>query len=177
MVEVVTFFQKLGMTDLLIWLLSFAVIYGLLTLAKVPKSREARAIIGFVFGLLIILTAPTAAIAAFITKYASAMVLLAFGLLMLIIFFEVLGIKGKRSIFVEREGKRVKIGEEGVFPFLSEHPYLFSVALLIIAGFIFVAAGGLELIGIKIPAGINPVGAAFFVLMVIAVLWMVLSKE
>ena len=46
--------ERLGFPDLLLWLLTFAVVYGVLSQAKVPKSAASRAIISIVSGLDIV---------------------------------------------------------------------------------------------------------------------------
>lgn len=175
--DISTFFMKLGFTDILIWLLSFAIVYGVLSMINVPKdSKESQAIIGIVVGLLVMLAAPTTRLATFLANYAVGLVLATFGLIMLIVFFEVLGLKSARKREYRVGGKVVHTETAGFMSFLSAHPTLFTIALLVIAGLIFVGAGGLDLLGVRIPVGVNPMGALFFVLVIVAILWMVFSK-
>src|SRR3989338_6986589 len=56
--ETLTQLERLGFPDLLLWLLTFAIVYGVLSQIKMPKSAASRAIIGIVSGLFVFIFAP-----------------------------------------------------------------------------------------------------------------------
>jgi hypothetical protein len=175
MVDVSTvgmFLQRLGFADIMLWLLTFAIMYGVLGQANVPKSKEARAIISIVVGLLVLFAAPQTLVA-FLAQMSASFVLVAIGLLVLIVFLEAAGIKHKVPVI------NPKTGKPGIeeHPFLSAHPTITGITFVIIAVLIFVGAGGLNLLGLKIPYGFDLTGVIFFVAIIVAILWILGTKE
>ena len=168
-----TFLQRLGFADILLWLLTFAIVYGVLGQLNIPKSKEARAIIAIVTGLLVLFAVPTALID-FIAKMSTSFVLVAIGLLVLLVFLEAAGIKHKVP-HVDKSGKPTGKFEE--MPFFSKHPYIMGITFLIIAILVFVGAGGLNLLGWKIPYGFDIIGVVFLIAIIIAILWIMGTKD
>lgn len=169
-----TFLQRLGFADILLWLLTFAVMYGVLGQVNIPKSKEARAIISIVTGLLVLFAAPQTLVA-FLAQMSTSFVLVAVGLLVLIVFLEAAGIKHKIPHY-DAKGNPIP-GKFEEFPFLSKHPYITGLAFIIIAILVFVGAGGLGLLGWKLPYGFDITGVIFFVALIIAILWIIGTKE
>src|SRR3989344_2432200 len=135
MVDTITFLQNLGLPQILLWLLSFAVVNGVLSQAGekgTPQNKYARGIISMVLAFFIILSAP-ASLTATLASISSSI-----------------------SIF-EAYGKH------------------FAAVFLIIAVLIFVNSGGLGTLGLS---GIqlseqSTISIAFFILLLIAVFWMI----
>ena len=168
-----TFLQRLGFADVLLWLLTFAIMYGVLEQVKIPDRKEARAIIAIVVGLLVLFAAPQT-LTSFIGRMSTAFVLVAIGILVLIVFLEAAGLKHKVPI-LDKTGKPTGKFEE--MPFLSKHPYIIGLTFVIIAILIFVAAGGLGLLGWKLPYGFDVTGVIFFVAIILAIILMIGTKE
>lgn len=167
------FLQRLGFADIMLWLLTFAIMYGVLGQANVPKSKEARAIISIVVGLLVLFAAPQTLVA-FLAQMSTSFVLVAIGLLVLVVFLEAAGIK-YMAPHLDRAGNPT--GKFDEHPFLSKHPTITGITFVIIAILVFIGAGGLNLIGLKIPYGFDVTGVIFFVAIIVAILWILGTKE
>jgi hypothetical protein len=146
------------------FLLTLAVTYGILEHYDMPRSKSARAVISLMLAFMVLPTAGL--IAPFLYGVAKGLVVVAAGILMAVIFVEILGYKagGKQNIF-------------------EAHPRSFGIILIFIAALVFIAAGGLGLLGINIPRLVMPrisedLLAMFFFLAVIALgIWWIAAKE
>ncbi len=176
------FLERLGFADVILWMISFALIYGMLSQfgGGMPKSKPARAIIGIVSAFFVLMATPAELIAV-ISKMSMNLVLLILGLLVFIIFLEMAGVKVGKY-----EGKLTKTDKGPTYqhekspekPF-EKHPEIFAVILLLLAVFVFIGAGGLDLLGIQTNLYLtssNTLTIMFFVVMILAVLWMVKGK-
>lgn len=170
---------SLGFPQILLWLLTFAVVYGVLSHVGegMPKSQGARAIIAIVAAFFVLLGTPVALISV-LTKMSSSLILVVVGLLTLIVFLEVAGVRfNKKAPIVDKEGKQV--GEHNVSVSLFEkHMLEFGIVLMLIMVYIFFVSGGAQLIGIpKINVGQQSIATiAFFVVIVGAIAWMIKGK-
>ncbi|HLC51247.1 MAG TPA: hypothetical protein VJH90_02635 [archaeon] len=171
------FLQRLGFADILLWLLTFAIVYGLLSKAKVPQSKEAQAIIAMVFGFLVLFAVPSAVVG-YISQLSTGLVLVLLGLLVFIVLMEALGFKLKKvlPVFDEKTGKKIGATEKEMSVF-EAHPYVFGAAFLIIIALLFVSSGGLSILGIKIPTGFDITGTAVIIAVILAVLWILFKGE
>src|SRR3989344_7075079 len=84
--------ERLGFPDLLLWLLTFAIVYGVLKQANMPKSEASRAIIAIVSGLFVLMASP-ASLITIISKMSTNLILIVLGLLVVIIFLEASKVK------------------------------------------------------------------------------------
>lgn len=174
MVDVITFLQGLGLPQILLWLLSFAVVNGVLTQAKTPASPFARGIISIVLAFLIILSAPASLIGT-IAQISSSIVLVLVGILLLVVFLEAAGAKSKVVKVTGKDEKGKPITEIEELTIFQEHGKAFAAIFLIIVALIFVNSGGLGMLGLQ---GIQmteqgTLTIAFFILILIAVWWMI----
>jgi len=173
--ETFEFLERLGFADILLWLLTFAILFGILSQVKtLPKS--ANTIIAMVIGFLVLMAAPAALISV-IEAMSSGLLLVVLGLLVFIVFLEIAGVKLRRKTGGKHPQTGADLYEE--VKFFQKHGLLTTVALLIIASLIFIGAGGLELIGLEawpIPS-VSPVGAFFFIVIIIAILWMLAESS
>ncbi len=172
-----TQFQNLGLPEIVLWMLSFAIIYGILDQAKVPQSKASRGIISIVIAFFVLLSAPVALIT-FLSNMTSSLVLVLVGLIVLIIFLEVAGLKfsGERA-YKNEKGEVVHKESEPITIFVK-YGYMFAIAFIIIAALIFVNAGGLQTLGININlSSAATTTTAFFIFIILAVLWMVAEKK
>lgn len=118
--------RETGFVLVLLWVLSLAIVWGLLHHANIPKSVTARGVIAIAASFLVLLAAAATPAVAFLENLITASVLIAFGLLVLIIVLELAGVKG-------------------VF---TEHSKFFAAAIIVLITAIFVGAGGLNVVGL-----------------------------
>lgn len=162
---------RLGLPDMLLWLLTFAVVYGVLNQANVPKGKSVQAILSLVVAFLVILSAPTMLLS-FITSLSSNLVLVLVGLLVLVVLFEAFGIKHLVPL-----GAKGEAGAEA-HSFFSRYPTVFAIAFVVLAALVFVASGGLQVLGVSLPSNINfnMSGTIFLVGIVVAVIWLIVES-
>ena len=145
------------------WLLTFAIVYGILGHYKVPKSNSARTIIALAIAFFILpIAGPVVVI---LGQLGMGMLILFSGLLFIMILFEITGTR-KLTGNVTEKGKleRKKI---------TEHYYKsFGVALAILAIMVFIGAGGLGYLGYSFPS-INYPLVFFIGILVLIIWWMV----
>jgi len=161
---------RLGLPDMLLWLLTFSVVYGILNQANVPKGKSVQAILALVVAFLVILSAPTALLS-FITNLSSNIVLVLVGILVLVVLLEAFGIKNFLPVM-----KGNGPGSEA-HSFFSKYPVMSAVAFVVLAGLVFVGSGGLNVLGITLPSNvnINTGGTVFMIGIVIAVIWLIVE--
>jgi len=151
--------RAIGFQLVLLWLLTLAVVYGILSHLELPKSITARGVISIVAAFMVLLAAAGSQAANFISNLITSSILVAFGLMIAMIFLEITGTKS---------------GGEHIF---AKHPKFFGMALIILAILIFIGAGGLELLNIPVFALSDPlIAIIFFLLIMVASIW-ILIKE
>ncbi|MBU3904579.1 MAG: hypothetical protein KJ906_00310 [Nanoarchaeota archaeon] len=168
---------NLGFPQILLWLLTFAIVYGVLSQAGdggIPKSQGTRAIIALVSAFFVLFSVPNQLIDV-IAKMSSSMILMIVGVLVFIVFLETAGIKPTREQVIgkDKEGRDVK-GPVEVTIF-QKYPLLFAVGFLIIVTLIFIGAGGLELLGLPTLQLTDSaiMSYMFLAVVVLAIVWMV----
>ncbi len=167
----------MGLPEILLWLLVFAIVYGVLKQFKMPDSKPAQAIIAIAIAFLVLMAAPVMLVNV-LTQMTSSLILVLVGLIVLIVFIEITGIKSSVPIFAkDKEGNYVKVDEKKVKIF-EKYGYAFAIVLGIIAILIFINAGGLGLIGVQ---NINLSGAStttviFFIIILLAIFWLIGEK-
>jgi len=164
MVDITTglaFLTGLGLPEVLLWVLSFAVVFAVLTKLKI-LGRAPATLVSIVAGILVLMAVPAAAIQV-IAGMSTGLVVLAIGIIALVAVLEVAQV---RHFERDEKGKIVD-----AHPWLTGHSTAVAAVLIVLAAILFVATGGLPLIGI---AGIPVIGwgTAFLILVGIAVLWM-----
>lgn len=150
--------REAGFPLVLLWMLTVAIVYGILSHVNVPKSYSARATISIICGFLVLFAAAATSAAIFLSTLIASFVAVAFGLMMLLIFLEIAG---------------AKAGGKHVF---EAYPKFFAAALIIIAIAIFVGAGGLKFINISWYISDATIALVFFLVIMAISLW-VLTKE
>ena len=154
----------LGLPEILLWLLTFAVVYGVLAQVRIPENREARAIISIVVGLFVLFAVPSNLIE-IISSMSSSLILVVLGILVLLVFLEVAGLKHYEAV---KDEKGNVVGTKPVSLF-SANKYITAIAFIIIAILIFAGAGGLGLLGLDIPdfTEMGSLTMLFFVVIII----------
>lgn len=175
--------QRLGFPDVLLWLLTFAVIFGVLSQTQMPKSKASRGIIAIGIATLVMLSAP-ANLILFLSQASSGLILVVIALLVLIAFVETAGIgKTTMETWVANEKTGKYESKEISTTIFRKYAKLFGIALAIVAILIFLGSGGYQLLGfsditLKGIGSESMLGIIFLAAVVIGVLWMIAeSKE
>jgi hypothetical protein len=163
--------ERLGFPDILLWLLTFAILYGILAQVKVPASNAARAIISIVVAFLVLLAAPSSLISV-ISQVSSNLILVAIAILVFVAFLEIAQVRVGKTVFVkdEKTGKMQPV--EQPVKFLEKYGFITGIFLLIVVVLIFIGSGGLGLVGVQNLPQLNLTGLFFFIVIILAVLWM-----
>jgi len=148
-----------GFQLVLLWLLTLAVVYGVLSHMQLPKSITARGVISLVSSFLVLVAAAGTQAAVFLSTLTTYAIVVAFGLIITMIFLEITG---------------TKANGEHIF---SKHPRFFAACLIAVAILIFVSAGGLNFIAIPAIVISTPIAAiGVFLIVMMASVW-ILVKE
>lgn len=153
---------SITLPEILLWLLTYAVVYGVLSQVNIPQSKSARSIIAIVSGFLVLMSQPTE-ILAVLSQIAGNMLLIIIGILVFVVFVEIAGLK---------------FGEQGKS--LREHPHISNILLIVlvtVAVAIFVSAGGLKLLGWEGRIFNMDWNTLFFLIIVIAAIWWMASEK
>ena len=140
------------------WMLTLAIVYGILEHYKIPNSQSARGVISIVAAFLVLPVGPI--IAPFLTNMVKSMLVIGVGILVALIFVEMLGYKVGKG--------------ENIF---EKYPVGFGVVLIIIAILVFVSSGGMQLLNININIDSNTLSAIFFIIIMILGVWWMTAKE
>lgn len=175
-VQGIQFLERLGFADIVLWLLSFALVYGLLShIGKggMPESKVARAIIAIVAAFFVLLSVPSQLIMV-LSQMSTGLVVLVLGLLVFMVFLELAEVRvGFKQEEVEPGKIKTTFGEK-VF---EKHANVFAVLLIIFAVIIFIAAGGLNLLGFNIFLSSSTTTTLLILgVIVLAVYWLIKEK-
>ncbi|NIO44249.1 MAG: hypothetical protein GTN36_01690 [Candidatus Aenigmarchaeota archaeon] len=154
------FLAGLGLPQVLLWVLTFAIVYAVLTKAKI-FSRAPATLISVVAGVFVLLAVPATVIAV-IASMSTGLVVAGIAVLVLIALLEVAGAKHLRPT---PDGK----AWQGV-RWIEGHGTAMAALMILAALVIFYVSGGAALLGIGIPA--FGYGTWVLILVGIAVLWM-----
>ena len=157
MVDIITgmaSLTSLGLPEVLLWVLAFAVTFGILVELKIFKRAPAT-LISIVVAFLVLMAAPAAVISILATM-STTLILVAIGVLVLVSLLTAGGVGGVYKRF----------------------NWLVELVLIAIVALAFVGAGGLALIGITLPS-LAWIGSIPWILVVIglAVLWMLYESR
>ncbi len=170
--------QSMGLSEITLWLLSFSILYGILGQAEIPKSKASRMIISIVIAFFVVMSAPTQ-ITTFLSQMTSNLVIVLIGILALLIFVEVAGVKATKMVEeVDEKGKGTGKPKYIQISIFEQYGYYFVAAFLIIAALIFANSGGLALLGWNFnlsPASTTTI--IFIAILIIAVMWMVSERK
>ncbi len=148
------------------WLLTFAIVYGILGHYKVPKNNSARTIIAIAIAFFILPVAGPVVV--ILGQLGMGMLMLFSGLLFIMILFEITGTRHLEAVTKEGKGIKLKTTEK--------YYKSFGVAIAILAIMVFIGAGGLGYLGYSVP-GINYPLVFFIGILVLIIWWMVKEGE
>ncbi|MEM5814855.1 MAG: hypothetical protein QXD77_03495, partial [Candidatus Aenigmatarchaeota archaeon] len=120
----------------------------------------ARGVIALVAAFMVLLAAAATPAVAFLQNLITATVMIAFGLLILVMFLEIAGVKAG-------EGKKL----------FEAHPKFLGGIIAVIVLFVFIGAGGLAVIGLpKIQMSDALIAILLFVGVVVAAVYMMMQE-
>ena len=152
--------RNTGLPLILLWLLTLAIIFGILSHVNTPKSIAGRGVIAIAAAFLVLLAAAGTQTVTFISNLLTSAIVIIVGLLAAVIFLELTG---------------TKVGDKHIF---AAHPKFFGAAILILVILIFIGAGGLGLLNIPAITITEPVIAIlFFLVVMVAAIWVLLKES
>jgi hypothetical protein len=156
----------MGLPEILLWVLTFAVAFGVLSKLKI-LSRAPAALISIVVGFLVLMAVPAALITV-IASMSTGLVAVGIGLLVLLALIEI-----SNSKTLHNFGTSDKPNYQAVHPFLK-HGTAMAILMIIVAFVIFVASGGWALVGFGAIPILSGLGMGTWLLVIVgaAVLWM-----
>lgn len=144
---------------ILLWLLTLSVVYGILSHINLPQSKPTRGVISIVAAFMVLFAAASGPATAFVENIVVSGIVIAFGMIIVMIFFEITGTK------------------EGGSHLFAKHPLFFGIAIVILAILIFIGAGGLGILNLPAIRITEPlIAVLFFLIIMVAAIW-VLMKE
>ncbi len=151
--------RAVGFQLVLLWMLTLAVVYGILSHLELPKSVTSRGVIAIVSSFMVLIAAAGTQAANFVSNLVTSSILVAFGLIIAMIFLEITGSKS--------DGQHI----------FAKHPRFFGGALIVLFILIFIGAGGLSLLNIPTIGLSDPlIVIVLFLLIMVASIW-ILVKE
>lgn len=148
-----------GIQLIFLWMLTLAIVYGILTHVKIPNSNSARGVISIVAAFMVLFAAAATQVTAFLSSIVTSFVAIAFGLLLIIIFLEMTG---------------TKVGDKHVF---GAHPRFFATIIILISVAIFIGAAQMTgLFNFNIIISDTVMGMVFFLVIIAVAMW-ALMKE
>lgn len=163
--------QGMGFGEILLWVLSFAIVFGILSQVEMPKNKGTRGIIAMVVAFFSLFAAAGTGLIGVLSSMSMGLLLIILAVIVFIIFLETAGVKTGKF---QKDPNTGKIMTGGVQSILKQHSLAFAVALIIIALFVFIGAGGLDLIGFKVNLQpVNIMTLFFFGIIILAVVWMI----
>ncbi len=148
-----------GIQLIFLWMLTLAIVYGILTHVKIPNSNSARGVIAIVTAFMVLFAAAATQVTAFLSTIVTSFIAIAFGLLLIIIFLEMTG---------------TKVGDKHLF---GAHPKFFGGIILLIGAAIFIGAAQMTgLFKFNILVSDTVLGMVFFLAIIVVAMW-ALMKE
>ncbi len=138
------------------WLLTFAIVYGILSMIGdgIPKSNSSRAMIAIVLAFFSMIVAEP--LMGFLQAMGGSAIVVLTGFIFFIIILELTQTGG------------------GAHDLIGEYPRLFGLVLLIIIVVLFLGSGGAAMIGLtEIVPPIDPATMFFLVVIVLVIWWMI----
>lgn len=154
----------LGLPEILLWVLSFAIIYTAVTKLKI-MDKKPGVLVALALSFFVLMAAPAALITA-LAGMSTGFLALITGLIIVVSVFAM--VKPVQILKVkDKDGNEVA----QTVDWLTMHSTAVAVVLLVLAGLIFWTYGGAQLIGIT---SLPVIGAVPWILVIIgaAVLWM-----
>jgi len=168
-----TMMQNYYFVLLLPWLLTFAIVFGLLAHYKIPKSKSARAIISIVIAFF---TMPFAnVLESTMQRLGLGLIFLIMGILFFLIILELTGTRhASEPEAITKNGQVLK--KENPKRIIEKYYKSFAIVVIILATLVFIGAGGLDVLGVSIP-NLNMPVLFFLGIMVLVIFWMLAGEK
>jgi len=178
MEQIFSSLENLGLVQILIWLLSFAIVYGILDQMKIPKNKGPRTIISLVIAFMVLFAAPIKSVE-IISKMSTGLLLFLLAVIIFMIFIETAGVKKlKKHEDLSRKAKTTIHESKEAHNIFEEYSKYFAIAFFLIALLIFIGAGGLDLIGFNINLGSTSImSLGFLIIIILAIMWMIANPD
>ena len=154
--EMLVKLKAMGFDLILVWMLSIAIIYGILTKIKMPESYSARGVISIAAGFLIMLASAGSGIPVIIQNIVVSLIVIGFVLLLVIIFLELMGIKSTEI--------------------MQKYSPLVLISIAVIAFLVFLSSGATNLFNVRIAFSQGTLALIIFLILMSFVIW-VLAQE
>ncbi|QQG40013.1 MAG: hypothetical protein HYS81_01210 [Candidatus Aenigmatarchaeota archaeon] len=167
--EISTLVQSEFFAYALPFLFAFAVVYGLLSHVGekgLPEDKHSRVVIALASGFLVLPIAPS--LVGILSTVSSGLVVGVGALLILVILFELLGVRSSKKVPVLEGGKHVGYQDIPMSIF-EAHNKMFLALLAIIAVLIFANAGWFSALGLPTPDFLFNSPLILFVIFMIAI--------
>ena len=149
--------KEMGFDLILVWMLSMAIIYGILTKLKMPESYSARGTIAIASGFLIMLASAGTAIPMIIQNLVVSLIVVGFVLLLIVIFLELMGIKAVET--------------------LEKYSSIALIAVVVIAFLIFLSSGATNLFNLHVFFSQTTLALVLFLVFMSFVVWIMAKEE
>jgi len=135
-----------GLPEILLWVLAFAVIFGVLIKLKM-FSKAPTALISIALAFLVLMATPAALITA-ISTMSTGLLILAIAFIALMGLVSITSAGSLEKVVVMKDGKPVELVKP--VEIFQKHGTLVFLAILAIAALIFVSAGGFSWIAVLV---------------------------
>ncbi|MBN2202991.1 MAG: hypothetical protein JW700_02310 [Candidatus Aenigmarchaeota archaeon] len=146
-----------GFQLVLLWLLTLAVVYGVLSHLSIPKAVSVRGVISIVAAFMVLVAAAGTQAANFVSSLTTASIVVAFGVILTLIVLELTGTK----------------------EILSKNTKFFGGSLVVLFILIFIGLGGLSILNLPsfaLSLSDPLLAIVFFLVIMVATIW-ILVKE
>jgi hypothetical protein len=149
--------QEAGFPLLLIWMLTIAIVYGILSHVNIPKSYSVRAVISIVSGFLVLFAAAASSIPLVIQNIISSLIVFGFVFLLVVVFLELLGIKS---------------GE-----LLGKYSPIILIIVAFVVFMIFLGSGAAAILPIRLTLSETAVSILLFIIIMALAMWILVREE
>jgi hypothetical protein len=148
-----------GFGLVMLWLLTLAVVYGILTQLKLPSSMGTRGVIAIAASFLVLIAAAGSGAAIFLSNFITFVMVIGVGIIMTLVLLEISGARF-----------------EGGMHIFGKYPQIFAPIILVIAVALFLAAAGINPFVIFTAAWVPLVGCGIFLFIVVATVWTLMKS-
>jgi hypothetical protein len=167
----IAFLSNLGFAQILLWLATFAIVYGLGK--RVFGSKSVSAIIGIVAGFLVLMAVPVALLT-YLSTLSTSLMVVGIAIVVILILLELTG--SKLHVFNRFTGKINEKTGQPIFEPRTMVPLLIALAVLGISVWVFAQSGGLTFLGLAAFPTIDWSMAIFVIVILGALYWLVTEE-
>jgi hypothetical protein len=150
--------REAGFGLVMLWLLTLAIVYGILTQLNLPSTISARGIISIAASFLVLMAAAGSGAAVFIGTLTTFTIVVGVGLIMSLVLLEIAG---------------AKIGGVHIF---GAYPKIFAPIILIIAVALFLLAAGFNPLVLLSASVVPIIGCGIFLFIIAATVWTLMKS-